>query len=299
MPSYNEIDGLPSHANRWLLHDVLRKEWGFKGVTVSRLHRGQGTDRPPQAGRQSGRGSGAARDERRGRHRDCPTARLPDLLAELVREGKHLSSRRSTRPCARVLKPSSSRPACSRTPMPTPPADAKTATPDAIALAREAARKRGGAAEERQGPAAARRRASRQAAAARHPRQGHPDRRLQRHAAPCCVDLRGPAEAEAKARASSWTTPRACGSPRPASGLKDEVVLADPEVNAKPDRRGRRGGQESRHHRHGPGRQRTDQPRGLGRQPPGRPRQPGPDRPAERPGQAPSSPGTSRRWCCC
>ncbi len=35
MPSYNEIDGVPSHANRWLLDDVLRKEWGFRGFIVS------------------------------------------------------------------------------------------------------------------------------------------------------------------------------------------------------------------------------------------------------------------------
>jgi beta-glucosidase len=35
MPSYNEIDGVPSHANRWLLNDVLRGEWGFKGAVVS------------------------------------------------------------------------------------------------------------------------------------------------------------------------------------------------------------------------------------------------------------------------
>jgi beta-glucosidase len=35
MASYNEIDGIPSHANRWLLRDVLRKEWGFKGFVVS------------------------------------------------------------------------------------------------------------------------------------------------------------------------------------------------------------------------------------------------------------------------
>src|SRR5213082_1490365 len=35
MPSYNEVDGIPSHANRWLLHDVLRGEWGFDGVIVS------------------------------------------------------------------------------------------------------------------------------------------------------------------------------------------------------------------------------------------------------------------------
>ena len=35
MASYNEIDGIPSHANRWLLRDVLRKEWGFNGFVVS------------------------------------------------------------------------------------------------------------------------------------------------------------------------------------------------------------------------------------------------------------------------
>jgi beta-glucosidase len=35
MPSYNEIDGVPSHANAWLLQNVLRGEWGFRGFTVS------------------------------------------------------------------------------------------------------------------------------------------------------------------------------------------------------------------------------------------------------------------------
>ena len=35
MASYNEIDGVPSHANRWLLRDVLRDEWGFDGFVVS------------------------------------------------------------------------------------------------------------------------------------------------------------------------------------------------------------------------------------------------------------------------
>ena len=35
MPSYNEIDGVPSHANKWLLEKVLREEWGFDGHVVS------------------------------------------------------------------------------------------------------------------------------------------------------------------------------------------------------------------------------------------------------------------------
>jgi beta-glucosidase len=35
MASYNEVDGIPSHANKWLLKDVLRKDWGFQGVVIS------------------------------------------------------------------------------------------------------------------------------------------------------------------------------------------------------------------------------------------------------------------------
>jgi beta-glucosidase len=35
MPAYNEIDGIPCHANRWLLTEVLRDEWGFAGAVVS------------------------------------------------------------------------------------------------------------------------------------------------------------------------------------------------------------------------------------------------------------------------
>jgi beta-glucosidase len=35
MPSFNEIAGVPSHANRHLLTDILRGEWGFGGVVVS------------------------------------------------------------------------------------------------------------------------------------------------------------------------------------------------------------------------------------------------------------------------
>jgi len=35
MVALNSINGVPATANAWLLQDVLRKEWGFKGVTVS------------------------------------------------------------------------------------------------------------------------------------------------------------------------------------------------------------------------------------------------------------------------
>ncbi|MBB3062488.1 glycoside hydrolase family 3 N-terminal domain-containing protein [Microbulbifer rhizosphaerae] len=35
MASYNEIDGVPSHVNKWMLEEVLRGEWGFEGAVVS------------------------------------------------------------------------------------------------------------------------------------------------------------------------------------------------------------------------------------------------------------------------
>jgi len=35
MPSYNEIDGIPSTASRFLLDKVLRQEWEFQGLVVS------------------------------------------------------------------------------------------------------------------------------------------------------------------------------------------------------------------------------------------------------------------------
>jgi beta-glucosidase len=35
MPSYNEVDGIPSHSNKKFMQDWLRNEWGFDGVVVS------------------------------------------------------------------------------------------------------------------------------------------------------------------------------------------------------------------------------------------------------------------------
>lgn len=35
MSSYNELWGIPAHANKKLLTDILRKEWGFQGLIVS------------------------------------------------------------------------------------------------------------------------------------------------------------------------------------------------------------------------------------------------------------------------
>ena len=38
MTAYNSIDGVPCTANRWLLEDLLRQSWGFKGVVFADLN---------------------------------------------------------------------------------------------------------------------------------------------------------------------------------------------------------------------------------------------------------------------
>lgn len=35
MTSFNEIDAIPASGNKWLMNDVLRKQWGFKGFIVT------------------------------------------------------------------------------------------------------------------------------------------------------------------------------------------------------------------------------------------------------------------------
>ncbi len=35
MPSFNNLNGVPSVANKWLMNKILRKEWGFDGIVIS------------------------------------------------------------------------------------------------------------------------------------------------------------------------------------------------------------------------------------------------------------------------
>ena len=89
MPSYNEMDGVPSHKNRWLLGRVLRQEWGFDGMVVSDYYA------IDQMVSQHGVEAGV-------------DVELPDIaayakLAELVKDGR-LSESVLDRAVARVLR---------------------------------------------------------------------------------------------------------------------------------------------------------------------------------------------------
>ena len=35
MPSFNSLNGMPATANKWLMLQILREEWGYDGLVVS------------------------------------------------------------------------------------------------------------------------------------------------------------------------------------------------------------------------------------------------------------------------
>jgi beta-glucosidase len=90
MASYNEIDGVPSHANRWLLWDVLRGEWGFDGFVVSDYYAiRELAERPELYGHHVAKDGkeAALLAVRAGVNIELPEPDCYSHLVELVREG--------------------------------------------------------------------------------------------------------------------------------------------------------------------------------------------------------------------
>lgn len=91
MASYNEIDGVPSHANRWLLREVLREEWKFRGYVVSDYYAITELD-----GKEDTQSHGVARDKQEaallalnaGVNMELPDPDCYPSLVELVRSGR-------------------------------------------------------------------------------------------------------------------------------------------------------------------------------------------------------------------
>lgn len=136
MASYNEIDGVPSHANRWLLHDVLREEWGFQGAVVSDYfairelvtrHR-----MFPNVTEAAVRAMDAGVDI------ETPDGEGYNALPELVRQGR-VSQAQIDAAVRRILTMKFEAGLFEHPYVDAAAADRLTATPDAIALAREAA----------------------------------------------------------------------------------------------------------------------------------------------------------------
>jgi beta-glucosidase len=136
MPSYNEIDGAPSHGNRWLLHDVLRGEFGFKGALTSdyfaidqlmSLH--HVVDNLDDA---------AVRAMDAGVDVELPDGDAYKRLPALVKAGR-VSEAQIDAAVRRILTMKFEAGVFEHPYVDAAKAEAKTATPDAIALARKAA----------------------------------------------------------------------------------------------------------------------------------------------------------------
>jgi beta-glucosidase len=136
MASYNEIDGIPSHANEWLLNRVLRGEWGYRGAVVSDYYgirelmtRHKLYDNITDA---------AERAIKSGVDVETPDAEGYSQLPALVRSGR-VPQAIVDQAVRRVLRLKIES-GLFDNPFPDrATANAKTATPDAVALARQAA----------------------------------------------------------------------------------------------------------------------------------------------------------------
>ena len=138
MASYNEIDGVPSHANPWLLNDVLRGEWGFKGAVVSDYfairelvsrHRMFGDVK-----------QAAERAIESGVDSEMPDGEGFIHLPELIRTGR-VSQQTVDEAVRRMLRLKFEAGLFENPYVDAATAEAKTATPDAVALARLAAQR--------------------------------------------------------------------------------------------------------------------------------------------------------------
>jgi beta-glucosidase len=100
MPSYNEIDGVPSHSNVWLLGKVLRGEWGFDGLISSDYN---GVDQLASLHHVAADNAEAARMAlAAGVDSELPEGDAYATLAEQVAAGK-VDPKLIDRACARVL----------------------------------------------------------------------------------------------------------------------------------------------------------------------------------------------------
>jgi len=136
MASYNEIDGLPSHANRWLLNDVLRGEWGFKGMVVSDYFAIRELNTRHRMFATIEEATVRALDA--GIDVELPDGEGFDTLPALLRDGR-VKPAQIDEAVRRVLTLKFQAGLFENPYVDALSADAKTETPDAIALAREAA----------------------------------------------------------------------------------------------------------------------------------------------------------------
>ncbi|MDR1974502.1 MAG: beta-glucosidase BglX [Bacteroidales bacterium] len=99
MTSFNDINGIPATCNKWLLTDLLREQWGFKGVVATDYTAIAELENHGMGNRQEV----AALSINAGADMDMVSEYFIDELPALVREGK-VSEKTIDDACRRVLE---------------------------------------------------------------------------------------------------------------------------------------------------------------------------------------------------
>jgi beta-glucosidase len=100
MTSFNDINGIPAAANQWLVTDLLRKQWGFKGMVVSDY---TGLSELVAHGTSANEYEAAEDALKAGNDMDMVGEVFLNNLGKLVKDGK-ISSAQIDAACKRILE---------------------------------------------------------------------------------------------------------------------------------------------------------------------------------------------------
>ena len=101
MAAHNEVNGIPSHSNKKLMSDLIRKQWGFNGFYVSDWLDIERLETLHRVARNFKEAVYLAVDAGIDMHMHGP--HFPELVSELVNEGK-LSEERVNFACSKILE---------------------------------------------------------------------------------------------------------------------------------------------------------------------------------------------------
>lgn len=85
MPAFNDVNGVPCSVNKWLLTDILREKWGFRGMTISDAN---AIDECVNHGIAANRADAAAKALAAGMDMDMTSGCYAENLVGLVEEGR-------------------------------------------------------------------------------------------------------------------------------------------------------------------------------------------------------------------
>ncbi len=101
MAAHNEVNGIPSHANKKLMTDLIRNKWGFNGFYVSDWLDIERLETLHRVARNFKEAINLAVNAGIDMHMHGPN--FPELVVELVNEGK-LSEKRVDYACSKILE---------------------------------------------------------------------------------------------------------------------------------------------------------------------------------------------------